>query len=239
MMANNEIGVLHPIKEIGELCKKNNIIFHVDAAQAIGKIDVNIKEMSVDLLSISSHKVYGPKGVGCIYIDSRTMKNKVSPLVFGGAQELGIRPGTLASANIVGFGEACKITKNEIREDMSHIQSLTDHLLYRITSEISDTILNGNKKQRIPGNLNLTFMGLNDIPLIQKLKNIAVSSGSACTSSSPSPSHVLSAIGLSKELIRSTIRIGIGKFNTQEDIEYAANYIIRTINKLRVDKKGV
>ena len=237
MLANNEIGVVQPINEIGEFCKKNNITFHVDAAQALGKLNVNLKKTSVDLMSISSHKLYGPKGVGCVYINRKTMKNKITPLIFGGGQELEIRPGTLAPANIVGFGEACKIINNEIEKDTQHIESLTDLFLNKITSVCSDVILNGDKDKRIPGNLNLTFRGLNNEPLIPKLKNVAVSSGSACTSALPTPSHVLKAIGVDDSSIRSTIRIGIGKFNTTKEIEMATDYILEIINKLKINKK--
>ena len=237
MLANNEIGVVQPINEIGEFCKKNNITFHVDAAQALGKLNVNLKKTSVDLMSISSHKLYGPKGVGCVYINRKTMKNKITPLIFGGGQELDIRPGTLAPANIVGFGEACKIINNEIEKDTQHIESLTDLFLNKITSVCSDVILNGDKDKRIPGNLNLTFRGLNNEPLIPKLKNVAVSSGSACTSALPTPSHVLKAIGVDDSSIRSTIRIGIGKFNTTKEIEMATDYILEIINKLKINKK--
>ena len=233
MLANNEIGVIHPINEISDFCAKHGIILHVDAAQAIGKIDVDVKKMRIDLMSISGHKIYGPKGIGCIYINQKTMKNKINPISYGGGQEKGFRPGTLPVHNIAGFGEACKIIKKEMKEDINHIKSLTQIFYNKIKSNYDSIILNGNKDKRIPGNLNLTFKGLNGQPLIPKLKNISVSSGSACTSSTPEPSHVLKAIGVNESLIKSTIRIGIGKFNTQEEIEIAADYLLKIINKLK------
>ena len=237
MLANNEIGVIQPIIEISNFCKKNGIILHVDAAQAVGKIDINLKKMKVDLMSISSHKIYGPKGVGCLYINQKTMKNKIIPIIYGGGQEKGIRPGTLAVHNIAGFGKACKIIREEMKKDIEHVESLTELLYNKIDSGYPNTILNGSRDKRIPGNLNLTFKGLNNQPLIPKLKNVAVSSGSACTSSTPEPSHVLRAIGLDDSLIKSTIRIGIGKFNTIEEIENGANHILEVINKLKITKK--
>tara|TARA_B100002052_G_scaffold60368_2_gene53412 strand:+ start:13957 stop:15084 length:1128 start_codon:yes stop_codon:yes gene_type:complete len=236
MLANNEIGVIQPIIEISEFCKKNGIILHVDAAQAVGKIDINLKKTNIDLMSISSHKIYGPKGIGCIYINQRTMKNRINPINYGGGQEKGLRPGTLAVHNIAGFGEACRILKDEREQDQKHIKSLTDLFYNKIKSNYNNTVLNGDKDNRIAGNLNLTFKGLNDQPLIPKLTNIAVSSGSACTSSTPEPSHVLKAIGLHESLIKSTIRIGIGKFNTKEEIEKATEHLLEIIRKLRINK---
>ena len=237
MAANNEIGVIQPIVEIGDFCRKNQIILHVDAAQAIGKMDIDMKKMSIDLMSISSHKIYGPKGVGCLYINQKTMKNKINPISYGGAQERGLRPGTLAVHNIAGFGEACRIVNDEIEADIKHIKLLTELFYNKINSGYSQTTLNGNKDKRIPGNLNLTFKGLNSEPLIQKFKDIAVSSGSACTSSSPEPSHVLKAIGLKNSLIKSTIRVGIGRFNTTDEINKAVDYILKIIDKLKIKKK--
>ncbi len=234
MMANNEIGTIHPIEEISKICRKNNIILHVDAAQAVGKINLDLKKIDIDLMSISAHKLYGPKGIGALYINRKTMKNKVKPISFGGGHENGLRPGTLAVHNIVGFGEACSIAKNEMKQNSIMIKSLTDLMLKKLNEGFSDIVVNGNMELRIPGNLNISFPGLRPDPLIQKLKNIAVSSGSACTTSNPEPSHVLKALGTSKSLIRSTIRIGIGKFNSKDEIENAANYILKVVNKLKI-----
>ena len=233
MMANNEIGVIQPIKEIGEICKEKGVALHVDAAQAMGKIDIDLKELDVDFMSFSAHKLYGPKGIGAIYINSKTSKNKLKPIFFGGGHESGYRPGTLAVHNIVGFGEACKIAKEEMSHNYKNINSLRDILLNNLSKGFDRLIINGCMQNRIPGNLNISFPGLNKEPFIQKFRKIAISSGSACTTSNPSPSHVLQAIELKKSLMQRTIRIGIGKFNTLEEIEFASNYILETVNKLK------
>jgi len=237
MMANNEIGVIQPIEEISKICRQRNIVFHVDAAQAMGKIDLDVKKLDIDLMSSSSHKLYGPKGVGALYINRKTMKHKIKPIFFGGGHENGLRPGTLAVHNIVGFGEACSIAKNEMQRNHVLLNTLTHLMLEKLSRGFNEIIINGNMKIRIPGNLNITFPGLNQEPLIQKMKDIAVSSGSACTTSTPEPSHVLRALGISKSLIRSTIRIGIGKFNSRDEIKYAATYILEVVNKLKINKK--
>ena len=238
MMANNEIGVIQPIKEIGDICRGKGITLHVDAAQAMGKIDIDLKKLNVDLMSFSAHKLYAPKGVGAIYINSETTKNKLKPIIFGGGHESGFRPGTLAVHNIVGVGEACKIAKEEINDNYKSINSLRDVMLNNLSGGFDDLIINGSMQNRIPGNLNISFPGLNKEPFIQKFREIAISSGSACTTSNPSPSHVLQAIGLKKSLIECTMRIGIGKFNTLEEIEFAADYILEIVNKLKTSKRG-
>ena len=229
MHANNEIGVIQPIKKIGELCKINNIIFHVDAAQSLGKIQIDVKGMNIDLLSLSSHKAYGPKGIGCLYINNK-IKN-IRPIFFGGNQERGIRPGTLPVPLIVGFGEGCKIITQNMNEESSNILDLRNFLLQKIISQIPDTIINGDLDERIAGNINISFPSLKGQSIIPKMPRIAVSSGSACTSSSPSPSHVLKSIGLDTQLINSTLRIGIGRFNTISEINIAAETIIDAVNK--------
>ena len=239
MMVNNEIGVIQPIEKIGEICKNKGIVLHVDAAQALGKIDINLKKLKVDLMSMSAHKLHGPKGVGCIYINSETMRNKINPLTFGGGHERGLRPGTLATHNIIGFGEACSIANNEIKKDYDWIKSLKNIFIEKIFLGCDDVIINGCLNKRIPGNLNITFQGLNQQSLIPYLKKVAVSSGSACTTSTPTPSHVLSALGIKKSLIASTIRIGIGKFNTINEIELASEHIINVVNKLKINNKEV
>ena len=233
MLANNEIGVLQPIEDISKICRSKDIIFHVDAAQALGKININLRKIKVDLMSFSAHKIYGPKGVGCVYVNRERMKNKISPILFGGGHERGIRPGTLALHNIIGFGEACKISKINFNSDVKKITALTDLMIKNLIDVYPKIIINGDMFKRIPGNLNLSFPDLNKRALLKSLKKIAVSSGSACTSSTPSPSHVLKAIGLNNSLINSTIRIGIGKFNTKEDIQNASKHIIDVINKLK------
>ena len=237
MMANNEIGVIHPIEEISRICRKNNITLHVDAAQALGKIKLDLMKMDIDLMSLSSHKIYGPKGIGALYINKKTMKNKIKPIFFGGGQEQGIRPGTSAVHNIVGFGEACNIINNELEQNYTLINSLTNLMISKLSKGFSQIIINGSTEIRIPGNLNISFPNLKQEPLIQKMRMVAVSSGSACTTANPEPSHVLKALGLSKSLISSTIRIGIGKFNTEKEIECAADYILEIVNKLKIEKR--
>tara|TARA_B100001540_G_scaffold275294_1_gene261344 strand:+ start:2047 stop:3171 length:1125 start_codon:yes stop_codon:yes gene_type:complete len=225
MHANNEIGVIQPIEEIGKLCKKNNILFHVDAAQSFGKINIDVKKMNIDFLSISAHKIYGPKGIGALYIKS---KNTVSPIMYGGNQEKSIRPGTLSVPLIVGFGEASKLAKKQMNDDIDRIKSLQKLFLSKIKEDI-EVVINGCEINRIPGNLNLSFPQLNGQSIINSLPRISISSGSACTSSSPKPSHVLLNIGIDKKTINSSIRVGIGRFNTEEEIILAANDIINVV----------
>ena len=228
MHANNEIGVVQPIKNIGKSCQQKDILFHVDAAQSIGKISIDVKKMNIDLMSISSHKIYGPKGIGALYINHE-IKNKIKPIFFGGGQENGFRPGTLPVPLIVGFGKACDISYNKIDSESAKILKLRNLLMEKIITEIPDTIINGCINKRLPGNINLTFPSLKGQSIIASLPNIAISSGSACTSSSPKPSHVLLELGLSKNLSNSSIRVGIGRFNTEEEIIIAANSIIKAI----------
>lgn len=228
MHVNNEIGVIQPIKEIGEICKKNNILFHVDAAQSLGKVNINVKEMNIDLLSISGHKLYGPKGIGALYINNS--KNIIlDSLIVGGGQELNIRSGTLPVPLIVGFGSACTIAKKLLQEESQKILELRELLINNILTKYPNTIINGHRQKRVPGNINMSFPFLNGKSIINSLPKIAVSSGSACTSSSPKPSHVLTALGLNKLDINTTIRIGIGRFNSKKDVEIASNEILNAI----------
>ena len=231
MHANNEIGSIQPIKEIGKLCRNKNIIFHVDAAQSLGKINIDVKDMNIDLLSISSHKIYGPKGIGALFINSSNKKINIEPIIVGGSQEKNFRSGTLPTPMIVGFGMACKIAKKNFKSDQRRIRDLSNKLIQKILQKFPETIINGSKTQRIPGNINLTFPFLNGISIINSLPEIAVSSGSACSSSNPNSSHVLKSIGLNKNYINSTIRIGIGKFNSNEHIEIAINTITKAIKR--------
>ena len=232
MHANNEIGVIQPIKEIGEICRENNTLFHVDAAQSFGKIDIDVKTMNIDLLSISGHKIYGPKGIGALYINKN---RKIKPLFFGGSQERNIRPGTLPVPLIVGLGEASKIASEKMESDFNKILKLKNLLFNKIKKEIPDVIINGDFNNRIPGNLNLSFPCIEGQSIITSLSKVAASSGSACSSSVPKPSHVLLDIGLNKQLIQSSIRIGIGRFNTEDEILIAAENIIRTVkNKIQL-----
>jgi len=227
MHANNEIGVIQPIEKIAKLCETHKILFHIDAAQSLGKIKIDLKNINVDFLSLSSHKIYGPKGVGCLYINNKI--KKINSIIWGGNQERGLRPGTLPVPLIVGFGEACNILLNVMVKENKHILNLRNQLLDEIKMNIPDVVVNGNLKKRIAGNLNLSFPSLRGQSILPLLPNIAISSGSACTSSSPSPSHVLTSIGLNKKLANSSIRIGIGRFNTKSEIKMAAKEIINAI----------
>ena len=231
MHANNEIGTIQPIQEIGTLCNKNNTIFHVDAAQSLGKIKVDVKDMKVDMLSISSHKIYGPKGVGALYLKNKKSKIKLNPMIIGGGQENNLRSGTLPTPLIVGFGKACEIASNKINIDNKRIKQLSNKLLKSILLEYPDTKLNGSKKNRIPGNINFSFPFLKGMSIINSMPQIAVSSGSACTSSSPLPSYILNEIGINRMNSNTSIRIGIGRFNTDKDIEIAIESIINAIRK--------
>ena len=231
MHANNEIGSIQPIKEIGALCKKHNIIFHVDAAQSLGKIDIDVMDMNIDLLSISAHKVYGPKGIGALYIKDKIPKINIQPLIVGGGQEKNYRSGTLPAPLVVGFGKACEVLSNQMEKDNLKIKKLALQLTTDILSKYPESILNGPKNNRIPGNINFTFPSLKGMSILRSIPQIAVSSGSACSSSSPKPSHVLTQIGRSKLEANASLRIGIGRFNTQEDISIAVDAIINAINK--------
>ncbi len=226
MHVNNEIGVIQPIKEIGEFCKDHNILFHVDAAQSYGKININVEQMNIDLLSISGHKIYGPKGIGALYVNK---KLKINPILFGGNQEKSIRPGTLPIPLIVGLGRATEISKKLMNNESKRILQLRNLLIDKIKEEIPDIIINGDIEKRIAGNLNISFPSLKGQSIVTSLSKIAVSSGSACTSSIPKPSHVLQSIGLNRKHIQSSIRIGIGRFNTKNEILIAANNIIETV----------
>ena len=216
---NNEIGTIQPIKEIGMLCKENNIIFHVDAAQTLGKKDIDVIDMNIDLLSISGHKIYAPKGVGSLYISRRKPKIELNAIIHGGGHEYGYRSGTLSVHNIVGLGAACMIAKKQKKDDNQKIKNMQKILLEGLKQIFPNLIVNGNMDKRLEGNLNITFPKYSAEKIIMKLSEIACSTGSACTSSTPKSSHVLIALGLNKEQINNTIRFGIGRFNTIEEIE--------------------
>ena len=232
MHANNEIGVIQPIKEIGALCKSKEIIFHVDAAQSVGKIPVDVIEMNIDLLSISAHKLYGPKGVGALYVRRKNPRVQLQPIMFGGGHERGIRSGTLPVPNIVGMGRACDLAADVMIEENLRISQLRDTLLKGIRAENLNASINGSMEHRIAGNLNMSFPGANNEAIIAAVPDIAISSGSACTTSTMEPSHVLLALGMSKEEAYSSLRFGIGRFNTEEDIKIAVKSINHCMKKL-------
>ena len=222
MHANNEIGVIQPIEEIGTICKKKDIIFHVDAAQSIGKIPISVNDMGIDLLSISAHKLYGPKGVGALYMRRKDPGVQLQPIIFGGGHERGIRSGTLAVHNIVGLGKACELAEKVMVEENQKIATLRNQLLEDIIKCTPNVKVNGSMDKRLAGNLNMSFQGMNNEAIIAAVPEIAISSGAACTTSTMEPSHVLLALGLSKDEAYSSLRFGIGRFNTEEDVETAA-----------------
>jgi cysteine desulfurase len=231
MMVNNEIGVIQPIAEIGELCRAKGIVFHCDAVQAAGKIPIDLATLKVDLLTLTAHKMYGPKGVGALYV-RRKPRVRIEPQIHGGGHERGFRSGTLATHQIVGFGEAARIAKLEMATDNERIRALRDRL-WRGLSSMEAVVLNGDMEKRIPGNLNVSFNYVEGESLIMAIKDIAVSSGSACTSASLEPSYVLRALGRSDELAHSSIRFTLGKFTTEEEVDYAVKLVKTKVAKLR------
>jgi cysteine desulfurase len=231
MMVNNEIGVIQPIAQIGELCRARGIIFHCDAVQAAGKLPIDLATLKVDLLTLTAHKMYGPKGIGALYV-RRKPRVRIEPQIHGGGHERGFRSGTLATHQIVGFGEAARIAKLEMATDNERIRLLRDRL-WRGVSSMEAVVLNGDMERRIPGNLNVSFNYVEGESLIMAIKDIAVSSGSACTSASLEPSYVLRALGRTDELAHSSIRFTLGKFTTEEEIDYAVNLVKTKVAKLR------
>jgi cysteine desulfurase len=232
MYANNEIGTVQPVLEIAKLCKEKKVLFHTDATQAVGKLPIDLSDHNIDMMSFSSHKMYGPKGVGALYKSGKLPRIRVTPQTDGGAQEKGLRAGTLNVPGIVGFGTACEIAHNLLETESNRILQLKNRLYYGIISGVKGVKVNGDMSKRIPGNLNISIPGIDADSLMMAMKDIAVSTGSACSSESVEPSHVLSAIGLDKKLMRSTIRFGIGRFNTEEEIEYVINKVTEKVNYL-------
>lgn len=231
MMVNNEIGVIQPIAEIGEICRAKGIVFHCDAVQAAGKLPIDLGTLKVDLLTITAHKMYGPKGIGALYV-RRKPRVRIEPQIHGGGHERGFRSGTLPTHQIVGFGEAARLAKLEMATDNERIRALRDRL-WRGLSSMEAVVLNGDLERRVPGNLNASFNYVEGESLIMAIKDIAVSSGSACTSASLEPSYVLRALGRSDELAHSSIRFTLGKFTTEEEVDYAVNLVKSKVSKLR------
>jgi len=231
MMVNNEIGVIQPIAEIGEICRSKGIIFHCDAVQAAGKIPIDLQKLKVDLLTVTAHKVYGPKGIGALYV-RRKPRVRIEPQIHGGGHERGLRSGTLPTHQIVGMGEAFRIAKLEMAAESERIRALRDRLLAGF-KDMEEVYVNGDLERRIPGNLNISFNFVEGESLIMGIKDVAVSSGSACTSASLEPSYVLRALGRSDELAHSSIRFTIGRFTTEEEIDYAVRLLRAKIGKLR------
>ncbi|MBS0309397.1 MAG: IscS subfamily cysteine desulfurase [Proteobacteria bacterium] len=231
MLVNNEIGVIQPIDEIGELCRSKGIIFHSDAAQATGKVRIDLEKTKVDLMSFSAHKSYGPKGIGALYV-RRKPRVRIEAQMHGGGHERGLRSGTLATHQIVGMGEAFRLAREEMESELAHIKAMRDRLAKGL-SEIEEVYINGDMEHRVPHNLNVSFNYVEGESLIMAIKDIAVSSGSACTSASLEPSYVLRALGRSDELAHSSIRFTIGRFTTDADIDFTINLLKQKVGKLR------
>jgi cysteine desulfurase len=233
MAANNEIGVLQPLAAIGEICHQRKIIFHTDAAQALGKIPLDVQTMNIDLMSLTAHKLYGPKGIGALYVRRRNPRVKLAPQLHGGGHERGMRSGTLYTPQIVGFKEAVKIALAEQVTESQHLKQLRERLWQQLSS-LEGIRLNGHFEQRLPGNLNVSVEGVDGAALLLGLQPVmAVSSGAACSSTKTSPSHVLTAIGHSEKLAYASVRFGIGRYNTQEEIDTIAQHFISTVQSLR------
>lgn len=236
MLANNEIGVIQPIANISAICRERNVVLHTDATQAIGKMPVDVERLHVDLMSFSAHKIYGPKGIGALYVRRKNPLVRLEPLLDGGGQEHGIRSGTLNVAGIVGFAKAIELCLGEMSTEPSRLSRLRDQLFHGLCQSISDVQLNGPALEadvRLPGNLNCTFGNVDGEALMMSMRELAVSSGSACTSVNPEPSHVLRALGLSDDQTRSSLRFGFGRFNTAEDVEFAISTLTGTVERLR------
>jgi cysteine desulfurase len=233
MAANNEIGTLQPIKEIGKRCKERGVFFHSDAVQALGKIPLDMDDMGVDLASFTAHKIYGPKGVGALYVRGTNPRVRPEPLFDGGGHERGLRSGTLPVASIVGFGKACELCHEEMLKESERLVLLRQRLYGGITTMLRDVFLNGHPTERLPGNLNLSFADVQGEALMMAMRNVAVSSGSACTSASVEPSYVLKSLGVSDDLAHASIRFGLGRFNTQEEVDYVIKEVARNVEHLR------
>ncbi|HAR43893.1 MAG TPA: IscS subfamily cysteine desulfurase [Bdellovibrionales bacterium] len=233
MAANNEVGSINPLAEIGKVCKEKGVLFHTDAAQAVGKIPLNMEEMGIDLLSLSAHKMYGPKGIGAIYVRRRNPRVRLAAIMHGGGHERGMRSGTLNVPGIVGFGKAAEICERTMAAETAHTLRLRERLWAGIRKELDDVYLNGHATERIPGNLNISFAYVEGESLMMGMKELAVSSGSACTSASLEPSYVLKAIGVGEDLAHTSIRFGLGRFTTEEEIDFAIAKVVKTVKKLR------
>ncbi len=233
MAAQNEIGTLQPVAEIGRICKERGVLFHTDAAQAAGRIPLDVERDGVDLMSLSSHKIYGPKGVGALYVRRRDPRVTLAPLQFGGGQERGLRPGTLNVPGIAAFGEACRLGEEEMTGEAERLRGLRDQLWRALAGALDGVYMNGSYEERLPGNLNVSFEGVRAHRLLGGLTVLAVSSSSACASGETRPSVVLEAIGVPEELAMASLRIGLGRFNTAEEVDFAAAKIIEVVRKLR------
>lgn len=233
MAVNNEIGTLQPLKEIGALCRDRRIVFHTDAAQMLGKLPIDVNELNIDLMSMSSHKVYGPKGVGALYVRRRNPRIRLEPLFSGGGQERGLRSGTVPHALCAGFGAACRIALTEMDRDRAWVRHLSDRLVRGIEERIPEVVRNGDPEHNYAGCLNYSFAFVEGESLLMALKNLAVSSGSACTSASLEPSYVLRALGVDDELAHSSLRFGLGRFTTEAEVDFVLELLERHVARLR------
>ena len=233
MFANNEIGTIHPITEIGALCKQRGVLFHTDATQAFGKVPIDVEAMGIDLLSLSAHKMYGPKGVGALYVRRKKPRVRLQPLVHGGGHERGMRSGTLNVPGIVGCGMAAELCMKEMPTESVRIAALRDRLWAGLSEHLTDISLNGDLDHRLPNTLNVSFLYVEGESLMMGFSDIAVSSGSACTSASLEPSYVLKGLGLGDDLAHSSIRFSLGRFTTEEDVDYTINAVVQAVNHLR------
>jgi len=233
MYANNEIGVLQPIEEIGRLAKEHKVLFHTDATQAVGKIPFDVEKFNVDLASLSAHKMYGPKGVGALYVRRKNPRVQVAPLIDGGGHERGMRSGTLNVPSIVGFGKACELARAEMPAEMERMRGLRERLQNNLFGRLDEVYINGSLEHRLPNNLNVSFAYVEGESLLMGINDIAVSSGSACTSATLEPSYVLKALGVGEDLAHTSIRFGLGRFNTEEEVDYVADRVVETVTRLR------
>jgi len=233
MYANNEIGVIQPIAEIGKMCRERGVLFHTDGVQAIGKVPVNVNTDNIDIMSITAHKLYGPKGVGALYVRRKAPRVQLTAQMDGGGHERGMRSGTLNVPGIVGLGEACAIAQREMPEESARLRALRDRLKNKLEAGLDEVFINGSMEHRLPHNLNMSFLYVEGESLLMGINDVAVSSGSACTSATLEPSYVLKALGLGDDLAHSSIRFGIGRFNTEEEIDYVADKLIDVVSKLR------
>ncbi|HEX9284092.1 MAG TPA: IscS subfamily cysteine desulfurase [Nitrospirales bacterium] len=233
MLANNEIGVLHPIVEIGKIAKEKGILFHCDATQGVGKIPVDVDALKVDLMSFTAHKIYGPKGVGALYVRKKGPRVRLAPQIDGGGHERGMRSGTLPVPLIVGFGKACELCEQEMSAESKRIAAMRDRLQAQIMENLDECYLNGHPTERLPHNLNISFAYVEGEALLMGVKEIALSSGSACTSATLEPSYVLRALGVGSDLAHSSIRFGLGRFTTDEEVDYTAKRMVEAVKRLR------
>ncbi len=233
MMANNEIGTIHPVAAIGKVAKEKGVLFHCDATQGVGKIPVNVQEMGIDLMSFTAHKIYGPKGVGALYVRRKSPRVRLEAMMYGGGHERGMRSGTLPVPLIVGFGKACELCEQEMATESVRMAKMRDRLQEGIMGGMDEVYLNGHPTERLPNNLNISFAYVEGEALLMGVKEIALSSGSACTSATLEPSYVLRALGVGSDLAHSSIRFGLGRFNTDEEVEYTIDRMIKAVTHLR------